>query len=384
MLTKLRLKNWRSVREAEIDLAPITVFIGANSSGKTNILDALRFHRDTLQKGIEQIVLELGYINIQTNPPREHEQVELEFSYDLAPQYSELISETLILKFGKRDVPFKFGHKLCAGDVTLKKGELEEFPPRDEIRPVPDDVKQNLEKIGDILGYLNDFVLKRWQIIGDSLVPPIKLSSREGGSPYIIEFDSRNLMSILSFMEQSYPEVYGALKNDLRWLLNHVGDVDVWRYREEGEVELLVREATGRTAPTVSSGTRRIIAMLTAVYALDMPQKRSSGSKLLSAKDPGLVVIEEPDTALNPGILRNFVEQLRYYVTGEHPRQFILTTHNPAFLDYFEPEEVRVVSRDENGYTTVEAIKGEVSKIWLDEYGLGGVWTTNSFGGLAE
>lgn len=58
MLTRLRLKNWRSVKDATIDLSPITVFIGANSSGKTNILDAIRFKRDSLTKGLVQVVLE--------------------------------------------------------------------------------------------------------------------------------------------------------------------------------------------------------------------------------------------------------------------------------------------------------------------------------------
>ena len=102
-------------------------------------------------------------------------------------------------------------------------------------------------------------------------------------------------------------------------------------------------------------------------------------------KLPGLVVIEEPDTALNPGLLQKFVSLLRDYTERENsPQQFILTTHNPAFLNYFEPEEVRVVERDEQGYTHVHRIPDHIKNIWLDEYALGEVWTTNSFGGLPE
>src|SRR5262245_2171752 len=49
MITRLRFKNWRSLRDVTIDnLTPITVFIGANSSGKTNILDSLYFLRDAI------------------------------------------------------------------------------------------------------------------------------------------------------------------------------------------------------------------------------------------------------------------------------------------------------------------------------------------------
>jgi predicted ATPase len=61
----------------------------------------------------------------------------------------------------------------------------------------------------------------------------------------------------------------------------------------------------GKEAPTISAGTARLLAMLTAYYALDV--------RLAQIQMPGLVVIEEPDTALNPWLLRNFVEQLRNY-----------------------------------------------------------------------
>src|SRR5882724_10861115 len=51
-LTGIHFKNWRSLRDVTIDnLTPITVFVGANSSGKTNIFDAFRFLRDAETDG---------------------------------------------------------------------------------------------------------------------------------------------------------------------------------------------------------------------------------------------------------------------------------------------------------------------------------------------
>jgi AAA15 family ATPase/GTPase len=41
MLTRMTFKNWRSLRDVTIDFTSITLFIGANSSGKTNILGVL-------------------------------------------------------------------------------------------------------------------------------------------------------------------------------------------------------------------------------------------------------------------------------------------------------------------------------------------------------
>jgi hypothetical protein len=41
MITKLQLKNFRGIKEGEIELAPLTILLGGNNSGKSTILEAL-------------------------------------------------------------------------------------------------------------------------------------------------------------------------------------------------------------------------------------------------------------------------------------------------------------------------------------------------------
>ena len=43
MITKLTLQNWKSFGEATVFFDPLTVLIGANDSGKSNLLEALWF-----------------------------------------------------------------------------------------------------------------------------------------------------------------------------------------------------------------------------------------------------------------------------------------------------------------------------------------------------
>lgn len=43
MLTSLTADNWKSYENAPLDIDALTVLIGANSSGKSNLLDALAF-----------------------------------------------------------------------------------------------------------------------------------------------------------------------------------------------------------------------------------------------------------------------------------------------------------------------------------------------------
>jgi predicted ATPase len=52
-ITKVWAKNFRSIENLELELAPLTVLVGPNASGKSNIVDVLRFVSDALRNGLE-------------------------------------------------------------------------------------------------------------------------------------------------------------------------------------------------------------------------------------------------------------------------------------------------------------------------------------------
>lgn len=43
MLKRIRLQDFESFVNEEVEVAPLTLLVGANASGKSNFLDALRF-----------------------------------------------------------------------------------------------------------------------------------------------------------------------------------------------------------------------------------------------------------------------------------------------------------------------------------------------------
>jgi predicted ATPase len=130
----------------------------------------------------------------------------------------------------------------------------------------------------------------------------------------------------------------------------------------------------GLEAPTISAGTARFVAMLTAFSSLNERLK----------EEPGLVVIEEPDVSVHPLLFQRLVEMLRQYTAGENPRQVILTTHNPELLNLFEPEEVRIVERNVRGETMVSEVPRQIREEWFSDrkYKVGEVWMTQSLGGI--
>ena len=84
-----------------------------------------------------------------------------------------------------------------------------------------------------------------------------------------------------------------------------------------------------------SDGTLKLLAYLTVLYDPEPPQ---------------FVGIEEPENFLHPRLLPELAEECRA-ATGKS--QLLVTTHSPFFLNAIKPEEVRVLYRDDRGYTQV-------------------------------
>lgn len=61
MLKELRVKNYKSLEDVAIPLRPLTVFVGPNNAGKSNILDCLLFLRELLELGAPSVTSRGGF-----------------------------------------------------------------------------------------------------------------------------------------------------------------------------------------------------------------------------------------------------------------------------------------------------------------------------------
>src|SRR5262245_57532377 len=59
-LTRVRLKNYRSIAACDVALGPLTFLVGPNGSGKSNFLDALRLITDALTHSLDHALRERG------------------------------------------------------------------------------------------------------------------------------------------------------------------------------------------------------------------------------------------------------------------------------------------------------------------------------------
>ena len=52
-ITKLRARNYRSIESLDLTLSPLTVLVGPNASGKSNVADLLKFVSDTIRVSLD-------------------------------------------------------------------------------------------------------------------------------------------------------------------------------------------------------------------------------------------------------------------------------------------------------------------------------------------
>ena len=88
IISKLTLKNWRNFKAIEIDLTERVFIIGANASGKSNLLDAIRFLKDIVKPGggLQSSLAQRGGMSkVRCLSARRSPDVEIEVELSEAP-----------------------------------------------------------------------------------------------------------------------------------------------------------------------------------------------------------------------------------------------------------------------------------------------------------
>lgn len=111
MITKLRLQNWKSFEDSTLYIDSLSILIGTNASGKSNVLDAFAFLRaigegkrlvDAIQavRGGEEWIVRRGEKGFCISLQIEEEQTYL---VDLRVQKMVILSNMAVVTFTSRE-----------------------------------------------------------------------------------------------------------------------------------------------------------------------------------------------------------------------------------------------------------------------------------------
>jgi ABC-type branched-subunit amino acid transport system ATPase component len=337
MLKQIRLIDFKSFADEQVELAPLTLLVGANASGKSNFLDAVWFlHGLALGSGIGEILadpedlvhrngehwpglrggskeasrLGTAQFEIQTTWEDPLNEAETDIQHQIVCQTlpSLLIRDE---SCGPVDGPLR--NLVSDGHVSGVN--------RPRVSPIvsdPDPAATLLAVAGGCLGDIHQIAIRPEQMRGYGKLKRPHLAA-----------DGTNFSGALHSLCVE-PEEQETLVDWLTELLApEIIDIDFIKVEELGDVMAVFVEKDGTrvSARSLSDGTLRFLGLLLSLRQAD------HGSTFL---------IEEIDSGLHPARIRVLMELLRQ-VTRERGLQIIATTHDPACLEYLDDEALRGV-----------------------------------------
>jgi ABC-type dipeptide/oligopeptide/nickel transport system ATPase subunit len=351
MLSRIKIKNFKSFAEAEIRLRPLTVMIGANASGKTNFIEALgllgwmakgrqlsQIHsavrdgelrlRGSLQRLTQHANHQpIGFVVDLEDDVSDPLHLELEISIDgagLSLNRETLTSRGTAIYTADPYIETN-GHKFLTTKIApLEQASLwsaDGYPlfAHAYAFPLSDPPDSGWARLAPYLAKLVDF-----RPIPDQMRGYVSSADRTSLRP-----DGANLSAVLHHLcQQDHIErilefVQTLPEQDIR-------NIDFIQVPERDDVMVKLLESFGgqehwQEAAVLSDGTLRALAIAAALWT-----------------SSSLLIIEDIDDGVHPSRLGRMLELIRVHAEQQNI-SVLVTTHNPALLDAIPDSELRHV-----------------------------------------
>ena len=390
-ITKIEISNFKSFENLSIHLNDFNLLVGANASGKSNLVQAFQFLRDIVNHGLENAISLQGGIEYLRNikiaqsqpfsfriimqgesegfwPGRHREsrsfkiyKIDYKFSlkfYENESGYAvdqDKMTVSCSTEDGARlEIPGvppepihgskKFSIKFSNLDGTLRIAsnnpdiDIPSFLDGAPIfRETPRSNEQPLLIESPIIGLYLQSALDGFRNIGIYDFDP-KLSKSPVPITGLSELatDGSNLAIVLNNIIRIKEDRRGFL-NLFRDLLPFIHDINVEKAMDKS-IFFRIREKyakkDGLPASLISDGTVNIIALIIALY---FQQKL-------------VVIIEEPERNVHPYLISRVMDMFREVSKN---RQILTTTHNPEMVKHADLENILLITRDDEGFSRI-------------------------------
>jgi predicted ATPase len=332
-LTRVVLRNYKSIEACDVDLHSLTFLVGANGAGKSNFLDAAKFVADALRTSLDHALRErsgIQEVRRRTGGHPTHFGIRLEFAVHGGPTGSYAFRIA-----AKASGGFEVQHEECvlsgtealSGDVRFSVPGAATASDRLYLPDAPAEFRPVCEALGRMAFYSPNA-----DRIKDLQLP-------DAGD--LLARDGSNLASVLDRMAKRQPEARSKVEDYLSKIVpgvrgvevSHVGPRETLEFRQDvPDPENPWRFLAG----SMSDGTLRALASLAALF--------QSGSVPLAA-------LEEPAATLHPAAAAVLLDAL---LEASALRQLLVTSHNADLLDSPKVRSPNVLAvLAENGNTRI-------------------------------
>lgn len=364
LITRLKLKNWRNFRDVDVPLGSRAYLIGANASGKSNLLDVFRFLRTLAQTeggGLQKALKERGGLTkLRSLHARKDPEVRIEVELSDSPS-AEVPTWRYVLAFKSEG---KGQQRVLISEERVEHlgQELLNRPNQDDLQDLQRLTQTHLEQINNnepFRALVEDFSATTYlHLVPQLLKHGGEISARvmendpfgQGLMQRIAQTNKRTREARLRRIAQALAQAV-PLFSELRFAQDEV--TGLWHL--EANFTHWRVHGSWQKEDQFSDGTLRLIGLLWALQEGD-----------------GLLLLEEPELSLNDGIVEHIPLMIDRVLRGlkkpASARQVLISTHSEVLLSQVtDPQSVLLIEPGVNGSTVRQPAPDELQAM---EHGL--------------
>lgn len=402
LIEGFRIQNYRVLRDIAMGrigtdsklknmtpLTPMTTVIGKNGVGKSSIFDAFGFLSDCMQTDIETACnsRNRGGFDKLISQNKDSNSITMTIYYRESKNDRPITYEISIGKGGKKGLPIVLSERLrqrakgkswgqprsflylrrgkgsvWVGDESLEGDEASrrdvEFDQHKlAIVSLAEQFTEN-PRIAMFKKFIQDWYLSYFSPDSARTIP-------QAGVQKHLNLHGDNIGNVVQYLERTHPIIFKRILADISKKIPGIGTIEPYRDPINNNLYLLFKDK-GFTKPftqqQMSDGTLKMFC-----YML----------LLQDPEPPSFICIEEPENGLYHKLLETLAREFRKHATGRKgSSQVFITTHQPYFVDALSPDEVWILEKGEDGFSTIRrASDDKIVRAMVNEgLPLGGLW----------
>lgn len=365
-LKRIRVEGFKSIKELDLPMKDINILIGANGAGKTNLVSLFTFLGRLSQGKLQQYIkIEGGAERFFHFGARNTERIKLgleignnEYNVEFLPDLDN-DSLSFDIESCRRVRPSGGTHwhlRSRRGESGFATEDLMDQPVKYFTKKYLDQCRvYHFHDTSGQAGFKKRSSLDNYYYLEEDAanIAPFLYNlktDRDDDSRQSYRQIVCAIQSVAPFFHDFYLEPAGKLGDEnilLRWM--HTDHLSPF------------------SANVLSDGTARFACLATLLL---QPESRR----------PSTIILDEPELGLHPAALCVLADIIRSISVET---QVICSTQSVVFANFFSPEDF-IVTELKNGVSVFERLEREQVERWLDEYGMGDIWSKNLIGGRPE
>ncbi|MBP7901493.1 MAG: AAA family ATPase [Spirochaetes bacterium] len=402
MIEGFRIQNFRALKDIAMGkigtdpdlknskpLTPLTVVIGKNGVGKSSIFDAFGFLADCMETDLDNAC------NARNRGG---------FDKLISADTEDTLSITIYYRESHSDQPITYdvsiGKDQKTGLPVVKNERLRQRKKRDKGKGQPksflrlengkgsvwtgddslegDDLEEKKVELGvnklaivTLAEYINEnprisrfkHFIQSWYL--SYFTPDAARRISQAGVQKHLNLHGDNIGNVVQYLERTHDTAFKSVLKKISEKIPGIGIIETYRDEITNNLYLLFKDkgfVKPFTQQQMSDGTLKMFSYLL----------------LLQDPDPApFICIEEPENGLYHKLLETLATEFREHATGgKGGSQVFVTTHQPHFVNALEPNEVWILEKGQDGFSTIRRASDDalIENMVAEGLPLGNLW----------